>query len=77
MKAAISLPDDVFMAAETLVEARGWSRSRLYAEALRQYLKRQDPDEITAQLNVVAEEVSHEQALRRKANRSALMASDW
>lgn len=65
------------MAAETMVEARGWSRSRLYTEALRQYLKRQDPDAITAQLNVVAEEVTHEKTLRRKANRSALMASDW
>ena len=65
------------MAAETLVEARGWSRSHLYAEALRQYLRRQDPDAITAQLNLVAEETSSEAALRCQANRSALAASDW
>jgi metal-responsive CopG/Arc/MetJ family transcriptional regulator len=77
MKTAISLPDDVFMAAEAMVEARGWSRSHLYAQALRQYLKRQDPNEVTAQLNLVAEEASQENALRRKANRSALAASDW
>jgi len=77
MKAAISLPDDVFEAAEAVVEARGWSRSRLYTEALRQYLKREDPADITHRLNQV-HPVSDEGATpRRRANRAVLKASDW
>ena len=43
MKAAISLPDSVFEAAEAVVEARGWTRSHLYTEAIKQYLRHQDP----------------------------------
>ncbi|HXP89539.1 MAG TPA: hypothetical protein VN931_01305 [Fibrobacteria bacterium] len=77
MKAAISLPDDVFEAAEAVVEARGWSRSRLYTEALRQYLKREDPAEITHRLNQVHPVADESAALRRRANRSVLEASDW
>lgn len=80
MKVATSLPEDVFMAAEAMVEARGCTRSFLYTEALRFYLKAQDPDEITARLNQVhagQAGVGDSRAARRKANRSALKASDW
>lgn len=80
MKVATSLPDDVFMAAEAMVEARGCTRSFLYAEALRFYLKAQDPEDITARLNQVHGGPGgggDARAARRKANRAALKASDW
>jgi metal-responsive CopG/Arc/MetJ family transcriptional regulator len=77
MKAAISLPDDVFEAAEAVVEARGWSRSRLYTEALRQYLKREDPSDITHRLNQVHPVQEEAADFRRRANRAVLKASDW
>ena len=77
MKAAISLPDDLFEAAETMVAARGWTRSHLYAEALRQYLRVQDPDAITAKLDQVHSQDASERSLRRRANRATLRASDW
>lgn len=65
------------MAAEAMVEARGCTRSFLYTEALRFYLKAQDPEDITARLNQVHAGVGEGRALRRKANRTALKASDW
>lgn len=66
------------MAAEAMVEARGCTRSFLYTEALRFYLKAQDPDDITARLNQVHGGGAGEaKAIRRKANRMALKASDW
>ena len=71
------MPDDVFMAAEAVVEARGWSRSRLYTEAIRQYLKREDPTDITQRLNEVHPAADENSAFRRHVNRSALKASDW
>lgn len=77
MKAAISMPDDVFMAGEAMVEARGWTRSKLYTEALRQYLRHQDPSDLTARLNQVHPVADDTKAVRRKANRAALKASDW
>jgi metal-responsive CopG/Arc/MetJ family transcriptional regulator len=77
MKAAVSLPDDVFMAAEAMVEARGWTRSRLYSEALRTYLKQQDPADVTARLDQVHSKELTEPELRRRANRAVLGATDW
>lgn len=77
MKAAISMPDDVFMAGEAMVEARGWTRSRLYTEALRQYLRRQDPMDITERLNQALPEADNAKLLRKRANRATLKASDW
>lgn len=77
MKAAISLPDDVFEAAEAVVEARGWTRSHLYTEAVRQYLKNQDPAEITRRLDEIHPAPEKDRAVRRRANRAILGASDW
>ena len=53
MKTAISVPDPVFQAGERLAHRLGFSRSRLYAEALREYVARHDDDEITRRLNAV------------------------
>ena len=57
MKTAISLPDDVFEEADTLARRLKKSRSQVYREALREYLARHDPDEVTEAMNRVCAEV--------------------
>ncbi len=57
MKTAISLPDDVFLAAERQAKRVHKSRSQLYAEALIEYLARHAPDEVTEAMNRVVEQL--------------------
>ncbi len=57
MKTAISIPDDVYAEAERLTRRLNKSRSQLYADALKEYLARHDPDAVTEALNRVVEEV--------------------
>lgn len=56
MKTAISLPDDMFEAAERLAAKLGVSRSQLYQEALKAFLARHDEAAMTEQLNRVYSE---------------------
>ena len=57
MKIAISLPDELFSDAEEMAKRLKRSRSRLYADAMREYLARHDPDAITDALNHVCDTV--------------------
>lgn len=57
MKTAVSLPDRLFKEAERLARRQRKSRSRLYADAIADYVARHDPDRITQRLNEVAAEV--------------------
>ena len=47
MKTAISIPDDVFEGAERLARHTKKSRSRLFSDAVREYVARHAPDEVT------------------------------
>jgi len=58
MKTAISLPDTVFRDAERFARHAKKSRSKLYADALSEYLARHSPDEITESLNRVAAKIN-------------------
>jgi metal-responsive CopG/Arc/MetJ family transcriptional regulator len=53
MRTVISIPDDVYEEAERLARRLMKSRSRLYTEALREYIKRHDPDLVSEALNQV------------------------
>jgi predicted transcriptional regulator len=53
MKVAISLPDSVFQAAEHLARRLKKSRSRLYAEAIAEYVGAHGSSAITERLNAV------------------------
>ncbi len=57
MKTAVSIPDDVFEAAERLAKRLKKPRSVLYAEAVAQYLARHDSDAVTEAMNAACEEV--------------------
>ena len=51
MKTAVSIPDDVFNGAERLARRTKKSRSRLYGDAIKEYLARHSPEEITEAMN--------------------------
>ena len=53
MKTAISLPDHVFLEAEETAQNLGISRSALYLNALKEYLKKHNRKNITQKLNEV------------------------
>ncbi len=57
MKTAVSVPDHLFKQADRLARRQRKSRSRLYSEALTEYVARHDPDWITQRLNEIAESV--------------------
>ena len=53
MKVAISVPDPIFDAAERLAKQRAVPRSRLFAEALEEYISRHGSEAVTDRLNAV------------------------
>ena len=53
MKTAISLPDDLFEAADRLAARLGCSRSELYATAVAEYLERNRFQGVTERLDEV------------------------
>jgi metal-responsive CopG/Arc/MetJ family transcriptional regulator len=56
MKTAISIPDDLFEGAESLARQTKKSRSRLFRDALKEYLARHTPDQVTEAMdNALAE----------------------
>jgi metal-responsive CopG/Arc/MetJ family transcriptional regulator len=77
MKTAISLPDDVFHAAERHARRTRKSRSQLYAEALSEYLTRHAPDEVTAAMNRVVDAVEPTDAFVSEAARRTLKRTEW
>ena len=78
MKIAVSVPNEVFERAEQLAKRLKVSRSELYSRALREYLARHVPDEVTAALNLLCEELdTGADEFVREAGRRALESSDW
>ena len=53
MKTAISIPDNLFAAADRLARRLGMSRSQLYQTALAAYLAQRGDDDVTARLDEV------------------------
>ena len=78
MKTAVSLPDDLFAEGEQLAERLAVSRSRLYADALREYVQRRREMLITEALNQVYEKESSALPIPQpEATRALLADSDW
>jgi metal-responsive CopG/Arc/MetJ family transcriptional regulator len=57
MKTAVSIPDDVFEGAERLARRTRKSRSRIFSDALREYLARHTPEQVTESMNQACTEV--------------------
>ena len=79
MKAAVSIPDPVFKAADELAQRMGVSRSRLYSVALQRFVQEHDDDAITAKLNEVhsAEESALDPILQSIQSRSVRKKDSW
>jgi hypothetical protein len=80
MKTAVSVPDDVFQKAERLARNAGRSRSEVYSTALREYVARHAPDEVTDAVNKVIGELGEDAGSRSFTATAAirtLEASDW
>lgn len=79
MKTAVSVPDDLFAQVDRLARRSRRSRSEVYSAALREYVARHAPDEVTAGLDTVIAEIGrHEdEAFVDAAARRALAATEW
>ena len=78
MKTAVSLPDEVFREAERQARRAKKSRSKLYAEALSEYLARHAPDEVTEAMNRIMDQLSAPtDAFVSAAGRRILERSEW
>ncbi len=53
MKTAISIPDEVFEAADRTARKLGVSRSELYATAVHEFIERHRTEDVTSKLNEV------------------------
>ncbi len=78
MKTAVSIPDEVFEKAERQAEREKRSRSEVYSAALREYVARHAPDEVTAAMNRVWDEVGSESdGFVAEAARRVLERVEW
>lgn len=77
MKTAISIPDDLFADAEQLACELKKSRSRLYADALREYVARHSAESVTDALDRVCDEVDCRSGFADAAAHRTLERSDW
>jgi metal-responsive CopG/Arc/MetJ family transcriptional regulator len=62
MKTAISIPNDLFDGAERLARRTRRSRSRLFTDALREYLARHAPDKVTESMDQAIKEIGLDDA---------------
>lgn len=78
MKTAISLPNELFDAANALAGRLGMSRSRLYATALAEYIARHQTRRVTERLDAVyGVEPSGVPPEVRRAQARALPRESW
>lgn len=78
MKTAISLPDELFEAADALARKLGLTRSRLIAEALADYVAKHRTSRVTERLDAVyATEAAAVPEPLRRAQKKVLRKSEW
>ena len=78
MKAAISIPDDVFAEGERLAHRLRTSRSQLYARALADFVVQHEDDKITVAMNRVLDDVgAGVDEFTRRAARRTLRHVEW
>jgi len=79
MKTAVSVPDDLFAQVDRLARRSRRSRSEVYRAALREYVARHAPDEVTAGLDAVLADVGEPGADRfaSAAARRTLGVTEW
>jgi len=78
MKTAVSIKDEVFQNAESYAKKAKISRSRLYSDAVEEYLAKRSEKDLIDQINKVCEDVdtSLDPGIRGYQSRSA-GREDW
>ncbi len=78
MRTTVSIPDDLFERAERFAGLTEKSRSQLYSDAVREYVARHAPEEITNAMDRVVELVDgHKDRFVSSAARRRLMYTEW
>jgi energy-coupling factor transporter ATP-binding protein EcfA2 len=78
MKTAVSIPDEVFEKVERLARRARKSRSEVFSAALREYVARHAPDEVTDSLNRVCDQIAEQNdPFVRAAARRVLEKTEW
>ncbi|MEP6622732.1 MAG: ribbon-helix-helix domain-containing protein [bacterium] len=78
MKTAISLPDDLLVAADALARRMGVSRSGLIAAALAEFIAKHRTSKVSERLDAVyASEEGRVDAALSRAQRKGLAQSAW
>jgi len=78
MKTAVSIPDDIFEKVERLARRGKRSRSEVFSAALKEYIARHLPDEVTDALNQVCEQIGDQRdEFVSAAARRILERSEW
>ncbi len=78
VKVAVSIPDDVFVEAESLAKELKTSRSEVYSRALAEFVRRHAPDRLTEALNQVIAAVEPEpDSFGQRAARRVLRRVEW
>jgi metal-responsive CopG/Arc/MetJ family transcriptional regulator len=77
MKTAVSLPDELFRQAEKTAHKLGIPRSRLFAQALEEFIKHHRSDYVTEKLNkIYSDEISKIDSTLVKIQEKTLLAED-
>jgi len=78
MKTAVSIPNDVFEKVERLARRGRRSRSEVFSAALREYVARHAPDEVTEAVDRVCAAVNDQpDAFVSAAARRLMKRTEW
>ena len=78
MKTAVSIPDDVFEKVERFARRAKRSRSEVFSAALREYMARHSPDEVTVAINQALENIGDQKdEFVAAAARRVLEKTEW
>jgi metal-responsive CopG/Arc/MetJ family transcriptional regulator len=78
LKTAVSIPDEVFDNVERLAQRGRRSRSEVFSAALREYVARHAPDEVTEAMNRVCDAVGTDRdEFLHAAGSRLLERSEW
>lgn len=78
MKTAVSIPDDVFEKVERFARRAKRSRSEVFSAALREYMARHAPDEVTDAINRAVDEIGDQKDdFVAAAARVVLRKTEW
>jgi len=78
MKTAVSIPDDVFAGAERLARRTKKSRSQLFSDAVKEYVARHAPDDVTEAMDRVCAALGRApDPFVSSAARRVLERSEW